>query len=153
MSNSQRPFLPHWQPTPGGVFARTDAYMERREKEGPAPVDSDPTSFSAIEEELAKDLLKRCSTTVEPASKQDADLTEQKLEPTVVHQHTHHAGPTYHAGTTHGRIPLDRRAAILALRWYTDKTWDEISKCLGVSPDGASGVVKRAKVGPSPLGR
>jgi hypothetical protein len=147
MSNSQRPLLPHWQPTPGGMFSRTDAYMERREKEGPGPVDSDPTSFSAIEEELAKDLLERCSTVdipkpCEPVSKQDADLREQKAEPIVMDQASHH-----HAGTHSSyHIPLDRRAAILALRWYSDKTWVEISKCLGVSPTGAREVVKRAKV-------
>ena len=43
-------------------------------------------------------------------------------------------------------IPLDRRAAILALHWHAGKSWQEISTCLGVYPETARRVVARAKV-------
>ncbi|RPB04242.1 hypothetical protein L873DRAFT_1799723 [Choiromyces venosus 120613-1] len=43
-------------------------------------------------------------------------------------------------------IPLDRRAAILALHWYGEKSWLEIATCLGVYPETARRLIERAKV-------
>ncbi|RPA98783.1 hypothetical protein L873DRAFT_1807855, partial [Choiromyces venosus 120613-1] len=43
-------------------------------------------------------------------------------------------------------IPLDCRAAILALHWYGEKSWPEIATCLGVNPETARRLIERAKV-------
>ncbi|RPA88949.1 hypothetical protein L873DRAFT_1823716 [Choiromyces venosus 120613-1] len=43
-------------------------------------------------------------------------------------------------------IPLERRAAILALHWYGGKSWTEISTCLSVNPGSARKLIERAKV-------